>query len=294
MRLTTQNRKRLGFTLIEIIIVVSILSILGVITILSLYPFNREAQLKNSAGNIANVLRLAQSKTLASEGASSYGVYFDTAASPNKYVLFKGNDYAGRDPSYDIIAPLSSLIEIYNIDLGGQTEVVFDRIVGTVDNPGSVSIRLKTDTTKTQTIYVDSVGGVSMVESSAPSGGRIQDSRHVEFTYGRVINTGNEILTLTFEGGVIQNIPIVANMQNGQIYWLGEVNVGGVGQRVEVSTHRLNDPDTLFSIRRDRRYNNVSLQITLSGDSSGYLLNYNSDGSVTTKQSIFASEPLWQ
>ena len=83
-------------------------------------------------------------------------------------------------------------------------------------------------------------------------------------------------------------------MQNGQIYWLGEVNVGGVGQRVEVSTHRLNDPDTLFSIRRDRRYNNVSLQITLSGDSSGYLLNYNSDGSVTTKQSIFASEPLWQ
>jgi len=284
-----------GFTLVELLIIIGILIILIAIAVPNLRFFQKESDLNNSAEEIINTLRLAQNKTLASEGASQYGVYFDNLTSPYQYTLFKGINYASRDNSFDEIHKLPSSVEMYDINLAGGKEVVFNRINGETSQVGNLSLRLVSDPSKTRTIYIENSGQVSLSSPTTPSDtNRVKDSRHVHFDYSRVIDTSTEKLTLTFDTTVTKEILISENLKEGQIYWEGEVDVSGQIQKLKIHTHRLNNPDTLFSIHRDRRYNNKSLEITISGDTSGYLIKYSADGLTTTKSSIFTSEPEWQ
>jgi len=285
-----------GVTFIELLVIVGILVILTVISVPTLLFFQREADLNNSTEEIINTLRLAQNKTLASEGASQYGAYFDSTTSPHQYTLFKGTDFASRDSSSDEIHKLPKVVEFYEINLGGGNEVVFDRVTGETGQPGNVSLRLKTDLTKTKTVYIESSGQVGQT-SSFPTNGRLEDSRHVHFDYSRVIDTTTEKLILTLDTTVTKEIIIADYLKDDQIYWEGEVDVGGDIQKLRIHTHRLNNPDTQFCVHRDRRYNDKALDIDISGDGGATpnLIGYSSDGLTTTKgSSIYVSEPGWQ
>ena len=168
-------------------------------------------------------------------------------------------------------------------------------MTGIASQSGKISLRLKTDPSKVRTIAIQSSGQITLGEEPSPTDtDRIKDSRHIHFDYSRVIDTANEKLILTFEGGVIKEIVISENLKDGQIYWEGEVDVGGQIQKIKIHTHRLNNPDTQFCIHRDRRFNNKSLTITISGDLSGSLIEYSADGLNTTKTSIYATNPQWQ
>lgn len=280
-----------GFTLIEVLTMVGILIILTSISIPAFRFFQKETDLNNTTEEIINNLRLAQGKTLSSEGASQYGVRFETG----KYILFKGTNYNPLALDNEI-HELPQGIEIYGIDIaGGGSEAVFSRLTGATNQFGNFSLRLKTDASKTKTIYIENSGQVGLTSPSVPSEtGRTKDSRHSHFNYSRVIDTALESLTLTFDTTVTKNILISENLKDGQIYWEEEVDVEGQIQKLKIHTHRLNNPDSLFSIHRDRRYNNKSLEIKISGDASGYLIKYSADGLTITKTSIFASEPEWQ
>ncbi len=283
-----------GLTLVELLIIIGILAVLISITIPTFYFFKRESELTNSAQKIITTLRIAQNKTLSSEGASQYGVYFNNLTFPHQYILFKGKNYINRQTAFDKIYNLPSSIEIFEINLRGGKEVVFQRVSGHTFQTGNLNLRLINEPTKTRTIYIEKLGQVGLSNPPTPFNGRMIDSRHVHFLYNRTINLNNEILRLTLDNNVVKNIIIAENIKNGQIFWQGEVEVKGEKQRLKIHTHKLNDPNTLFSIRRDRRFNNKSLKITISGDQTGYLIKYSADGLTTTKTSIFASEPIWQ
>jgi len=285
-----------SFTLVELLVIIGILIILIAIAVPNLRFFQKESELANSAEEIINALRLAQNKTLASEEASQYGVYFDDTTTPHQYTLFKGANYTSRDTSFDEIHKLPSSIEIYEINLvGGGKEVVFFRIIGATDQSGKIFLRLKEEPTKTKTIVIQPSGQITLGEEALPTDtDRIKDSRHVHFDYSRVIDTSTESLILNFEGGVTKEILISENLKDGQIHWEGEVDVSGQVQKLKIHTHRLNNPDTQFCIHRDRRFNNKSLTITISGDLSGSLIEYSADGLTTTSTSIFVSNLQWQ
>jgi len=291
------NFREKGFTFTQVLIIIAILSILTTISVLSFRYIQKESDLNNNAEEIKNSLKLAQNKTLASEGASQYGVYFDNSSSPHKYTLFQGSSYSSRNSLLDEIGSLSQTVEIYELDFSGGQEVVFDRLVGTTSQPGNVSLRLKSDTSKIRGIYIDGSGKVETESLPAASDtNRIKDSRHVHFDYGREIST-SETMTLTFyydSSEVVENILISENMEDGQIYWEGEVDVDGQIQILKIHTHRFNSPDTQFCIHRDKRYNNKALKISLSGDVSGSILEYSADGSSTTYTSINVSNLVWQ
>ena len=104
-----------SFTLVEILVIVGIMVILVALAIPSYRFFQQESDLNNSAEEIINTLRLAQNKTLASEGASQYGVYLDAVSTPDQYILFKGGSYATRDSSVDEIHKLANSLEISEI-----------------------------------------------------------------------------------------------------------------------------------------------------------------------------------
>lgn len=285
-----------GFTLFEFMIVTVIMSVLAAIIISNFILLQKKSNLDSSIKEFAGVLRLAQNNALLSKDGNPYGVYIDPQFS-NKYVLFKGISYSARDTSADQIYFLPNTMEF--IIIGGSS-IIFDKLTGEVQGgPYSVSVRLKADTSQIKTVYVTNSGTISFNQPITPSdANRIQDSRHVQFNYSRIINTSTENIILTFNSGAggatTKIIPINAYLVAGELQWQGTVNVGGVDQIVGINTHWLNNPDTLFSVRRDRRYNNNSLVITISGDNSGSLVQYSADGIVTTHSSIYVSSFAWQ
>jgi len=286
-----------GFTLVEISVIIVILIVLISISASIFLLFNKESSLSSNTEEIINTLREAQNKSLASEGASRYGVYFDNTSSPNQYILFKGSDYTdpSRDISFDQINDLSDNIEINSINLSDEgSEVVFERLTGIANQTGSISLRLKDNPAKTKSVYIDGSGRIGLDPPEIPINGRTEDSRHVHFDYSRIIDTVNETLTLSFEGGINKTIIIADNIKDSQIFWEGEVEVDSEVQEIKIHTHRLNSPDTQFSVHRDRRYNNKSLTITISGDISGSLIEYSSDGLTTNSSSVNVSNRNWQ
>lgn len=284
-----------GFALIELLVVVIILVVLMAITIPSMISFQKTPQLNNSFEEVVNALRVAQNKTISSEENSQYGVYFNTATVPHQYILFKGASYALRDSAYDQVKSISNLSEFYDINTGGGNQIVFDKLTGFTANFGNVSLRLKEDTSQTKIIYIDNSGIISAAPLSVPpDDARTKDSRHIDFDYNRVIDTGTENMVLTFNGNVIQTIPMAQYTASGKFDWEGTFNVTGTDQVVRVHTLRLNSPDTQFSVFRDRRFNDKSLTVKLSGDVTGTLVEYSADGLTTDFHSIYVNNLAWQ
>ena len=279
------SSKKSGFTLIEIIVVVTILSIISTIVISNFPLFNKRTDVENNIQEFANVLRLAQNKTLSSENNSQHGVYINTAVSPNRYVLFKGTSYATRDSDFDQNYSLTKTVEFFGISLGGASEIVFSKLGGDSAQSGNISIRLISDTSQIKTVYIANSGVIDFSVVSAPSdSSRVKDSRHVHFDYSRTIATDTENITLNFNNGaVIESFPISAYLTGGQIDWSETISVEGVDQTIKIYTHRLNNTDTQFSVHRNRMLNDKSLKITISGDVSGNLIEYSANGSTVNE-----------
>ncbi len=285
-----------GFTTTELIVVIALALLFAALAIPAFRVAQKNSELEDASQLLQSVLRLAQSRTLASEGASQYGVFFDTTTSPDQYVLFKGSSYATRDISADEAHVLPQGVEISAVTMPGS-EVVFVRLTGTVLGSGSVTLRLLSDPTKQETVYVSSSGAIQKTSSFMPSdAARVKDSRHVHQDYtGRTINTATERLRLIF-GSTTYEIVIADNLLAGQISWQGNILVDGETQTLQVQTHRLNDLvlGTQFSIVRDKSKNTKALTIEISGDSTGDLIRYDAAGATTKGSSVYVSIPLWQ
>jgi hypothetical protein len=290
-----------GATFIELLVIISVLTILIAISGQVFVFFQKESGLNSTVEEVVSVLRLAQNKTLASEEADQYGVYFNTSIQPHEYLLFKGSGYLSRDMAYDKIYTIPQALELYDLNLNGGNEVVFDRLTGLTSQLGQVSLRLKSDPAKNKTIYVYGSGQVSLTPSSVPVNSRIQDSRHVHFDYSRNINTATETIDLFFPAaGLTYQIIIADNLRDGQIYWEGRIEVNGEFQNLKIQTHRLNDPltGTEFSIHRDRMNNNEALTIKLSEGDGLSIIEYSAGwypaGGLTTYSSIYVNNFTWQ
>ena len=269
-----------GFSLIEILVVLAIFALLLVVSFAGLTTLRSESDLDAEARNFARILEFARNKTIASESAAQYGVYVNTGTAPHQYVLFQGTDYASRQVSEDEIYEVRDAVEFGTVSFAGGSEVVFQRIQGDADQIGSAVFRLKSDPSRVRTVYVEGSGTVSIDAGAAPDDtDRVKDTRHVHIDYsGRIIDAMTENLVLDF-GTVTETIPLAGVLSGGQIVWEGTVEVGGEDQTVRMHTHTLNNGnDSQFSMYRDRRFNTKPLTITLSGDSTGKLIEYDADG----------------
>lgn len=256
-----------GFTLIEILLVLFFFVILLGSSVVVVSSLRSESELTNTAQEILSVLRIAQNRTVASEGQTRYGVYFDNMSSPHQYVLFHGSDYASG--VVDEVYKLSSTLEFSAISFGAGSEVVFQRIQGTSSVAGDVTLRVKEDTSKIKTVYVQSSGNMEIgVTAAASDTDRDKDSRHMHVDYGdRTISTA-ETITLDF-GSITEDILISDFMSAGEFDWSGDVLVGVETQSMRIHTHQFNADipnKTVFSVHRDLRVNNQPVTIEISGD----------------------------
>lgn len=243
--------KKQGFTLIEVLVVIAVLMIILTLSVASFYTLTRRTDLDTTRDNIVSDLNAAKNKTLASESAAQYGIYFNNSSSPHKYVLFKGPGYILRDTSFDQIHNLPSTVEISSINLNGSTnEIVFNRLEGNTNNYGAIVLH-SLSTNETRDIYVYSGGGISTQPESVSGAGRISDSRHVHFDLGWSI-TGATTLKFDFiNAGKIEQVSMADYFIPTGFDWEGEFVVNSVIQKFKLHTLQL-DPTTLLCIHRDR------------------------------------------
>ena len=137
----SEMRNVSGFTFVELSIVIAILSILLGTAALALGNFMGNQALRSDGEKVVQTLREAHVRATASERDSSWGVYFDTAPSPERAILFKGTDYALRDSSFDQITLLYPNVTFGPLILnGGGNEIVFSKRSGMTAQDGLFSL----------------------------------------------------------------------------------------------------------------------------------------------------------
>lgn len=141
---------KIGYSFIEIIIVLGILSLILLISVNVLLSFNKERTLESAAERIVSAINEAKSKTMSGEYASEYGVRFEQS----RIVFFKGSVFT--EPNSDNKEyKLPAEIEIYDIFLnnGGQ-DMFFKRFSGETEKYGSISLGFKNDHSKSKIIKI--------------------------------------------------------------------------------------------------------------------------------------------
>ena len=285
--------------MLDMLLVLGVFGVLIILSLPALRGFQKETDLTNTVAEVVSILRVAHSRTVSSEGDIQHGVYFNASTSPHQYTLFRGASYASRTVTFDEVYELTDAVNFSIISFGGGKELVFDRITGNTSQSGSTVLILSADSTKTETIYVESSGNIEVGSSVAGTDtDRVKDSRHMHVDYnGRAISTATETITLDFSPSpTTQTIVIIDNMSGGQILWEGTVLVDGKNQGLKVHTHKLNDGlDSQFSIHRDRRCNTKPMKMTISGDGSGKIIEYDAAGTIVTGgESIYVATTTQQ
>lgn len=130
-----------GFTFVELAIVIAIFSILLGTATVALGNFMTNQALRSDGEKVVQALREAHVRATASERDSSWGVYFDTASSPDRVVLFKGSDFALRDASFDLSTDLYSSVAFGPLLFsGGGNAIVFSKRSGMTAQDGLFSL----------------------------------------------------------------------------------------------------------------------------------------------------------
>lgn len=147
-----------GFSLVELILVMSIMAILiGLITI-NLVGSQQKASLNTVVENLISDVRQQQIKAMIGDSqgtanADSYGVHTDFS----KYVLFKGTSYDALDAS-NFEVSLPSNIQF----ISPSADTIFLRVSGEISSVASLQVQ---DTTNSniKTIQINRYGVITGV-----------------------------------------------------------------------------------------------------------------------------------
>lgn len=130
-----------GFTLIELLIVLAIGGIIAAATGPAISHFPSGSQLDDVAGDLKQVIRLARSRAAAGVAGSTQGVFLEiNAGAPDRYILFRGENYIARDPLFDEPIIVRNPIELVPALAGGATEITFTPYRGTPSATGTITL----------------------------------------------------------------------------------------------------------------------------------------------------------
>ncbi|OGF69419.1 hypothetical protein A3H65_04225 [Candidatus Giovannonibacteria bacterium RIFCSPLOWO2_02_FULL_45_14] len=142
-----------GLTLLEILVAMAIILVLGTFAVLAFSNYSKNSLLGAARARVISEINYARSETLASENKSSWGVHFGSS----QIVRFKGSSYSSSDPS-NISINLPEGTTISSINLGGSSEVIFERLTGRTVNTGSIKIELTSNSMSSTTINIYASG----------------------------------------------------------------------------------------------------------------------------------------
>lgn len=165
-----------GFSLIEILLVISLLTIILAISVPNLFNLSSQANISSISLDIKSLLREAQSKAMNTDTQEQpttfeFGIHFES----NSYTLFKGSSYNSSDPDNFVVSTpnsivLSSNLKCNSTPLDCANSVVFSRISGEVinfdlNNESYICIS-EPSTNKKIKLSLNSIGVVDVLEQN--------------------------------------------------------------------------------------------------------------------------------
>jgi prepilin-type N-terminal cleavage/methylation domain-containing protein len=142
-----------GFTLIEIMVVVSISVIISSMIFLGLYSFGGEYNLKRTTEETVSLLERAKSLSINSYNGSKHGIYF-TATSAH---LFAGDVWNSDSIEYTMSYANGVSLATSSFTTSSTT-VIFEKITGETNTYGSLKYYLKNNPTSSSTIQINKTG----------------------------------------------------------------------------------------------------------------------------------------
>lgn len=147
----------IGFTLVELLVALFVIALVASILWGGLSGYRNNQALSTGVETVLAALAEARTKTVSSEGDRQYGVYFDAG----RAVIFPGPTYA-EGGVLNREFRLENAISISTTSLLVSTStIMFAKITGGAANYGTITIALKSDSTKTKIIAVSQTGEVS-------------------------------------------------------------------------------------------------------------------------------------
>ncbi len=142
-----------GFSLLEIVMVISIFTIVLVTALYFFSKLNKKEVLEKDVSSAVALIRNARALSVTSKNASPFGIHLEN----DKVVLFEGSSYIAGGVNEKIIKLSGDVyISEYFLNLGGP-DIIFSRLIGNTSNYGTVTFSLKDDSAST-TITILSTG----------------------------------------------------------------------------------------------------------------------------------------
>jgi prepilin-type N-terminal cleavage/methylation domain-containing protein len=161
-----KNMHNRGFTLIELIISMSIMALLLSLITINLASSSSKASLQSTIALLITDLKQQQIKAMVGDTensgtAASYGVFFDSS----EYVLFKGSSYDANDENNFHISYGDGVV--LDTVTFPNNSVIFSRIDGEVigygANTNAISL-LQTGSQESRTLEINKIGVIDEVE----------------------------------------------------------------------------------------------------------------------------------
>ncbi len=142
-----------GFTLLELLLSISIIAILSSSVFLWLRGYQIKVELDSAAKSVTSVLRNAQSYSASGKDSKNWGVYFDVVN--NKFILFRdeGSGFSGATVKEE-----NYLSDYVKINTGGCNEIIFTKPKGNTLQDCSIKIEDSTNSNIYKNISIGKSG----------------------------------------------------------------------------------------------------------------------------------------
>jgi prepilin-type N-terminal cleavage/methylation domain-containing protein len=151
-------KNQTGFTLLELMITISLLAILAVAAAASYIGYQRSFELESAARDIVDNLRDVQGRSMASENNLTWGIHFENNISGGPfYSRFSGSSYITPDETFY----LPSSIQFNTPTSGNSIDIIFNKLKGTIAGDLSIIISLTASSSDTRTISVNKAGKIT-------------------------------------------------------------------------------------------------------------------------------------
>jgi len=274
-----------GFTLVEILAVISVIAIVLSLAIINGRNFNDSIELENTAKSIDTKIKLAKAYSIGARNGANYGVHFEAG----KIVIFEGNTFDAGALTNEIFV-FSDKIEIIEINLaGGGSDLVFDRLVGSTSNFGSIKMGVISEPSKTKQIIINSDGQTSLNSFQSSAGSIIKNARHVHFNLGWNIADATTLSLKWVDGfeaplAPTNDINIASYLSSDESVfdWTGATSVNGVDQEMRIHSWLDASDHSVLCIIREQTEND-KLYIFTDGGSKNIATYENVSGEVVAE-----------
>ena len=141
-----------GFTLLELLIVISILAVLSAIGSGFYINYVRDSEVSSAANNIISDLKSTQAKSITGEDDRKWGIRFINARDDYYEIFSTPTDYSDPAKTVQLTVYLSGGVYFTQPAESSNSTVIFNKIKGTTGSNASITISSSSNRAKTANV----------------------------------------------------------------------------------------------------------------------------------------------